>query len=186
MLLHWLLLTQHMYEEGFISTPTYPRDDEEPGRSGTLLLFGPKVRFLASQDGQTVKAVYGLHHRKSQIIWMRAIAIWALQCSSNFQQLIQNCLGELNLTYCLIYLCNVVIFSKMEEHLHCPQVVFNWFCEHNFKLKPTKCEFFKSEITYLGHHISKDGVKTKSGQPGGLCRMCTTSDLHWYPILFWT
>ena len=29
-----------------------------------------------------------------------------------FQRLMQNCLGELNLTYCLIYLDNVIVFSK--------------------------------------------------------------------------
>ena len=35
-----------------------------------------------------------------------------------FQRLMQNCLGELNLTYCLIYLDNVIVYSKTpEEHL---------------------------------------------------------------------
>ena len=35
-----------------------------------------------------------------------------------FQRLMQNCLGELNLTYCLIYLDDVIVFSDMpEEHL---------------------------------------------------------------------
>ena len=35
-----------------------------------------------------------------------------------FQRLMQNCLGELNLTYCLIYLDDVIVFSEMpEEHL---------------------------------------------------------------------
>ena len=35
---------------------------------------------------------------------------------ATFQRLMQNCLSELNLIYCLIYL---VIFSQMvEEHLH--------------------------------------------------------------------
>ena len=37
-----------------------------------------------------------------------------------FQRLMQNCLGELNLTYCLIYLDDVNVFLKMEEeHLYC-------------------------------------------------------------------
>ena len=36
-----------------------------------------------------------------------------------FQRLMQNCLGELNLTYALIYLDNVIVFSRTEEdHLH--------------------------------------------------------------------
>ena len=71
----------------------------------------------------------------------------------------QNCLDELKLAYCLIYLDDVVVFSKMEEeHLHCQHVVFEHFWEHNLKLKPTKCEFFKNEINYLAHHVSKEGV----------------------------
>ena len=34
---------------------------------------------------------------------------------ATFPRLMQNCLGELNLTYCLIYLDDVIVFSKMEE-----------------------------------------------------------------------
>ena len=35
-----------------------------------------------------------------------------------FQRLMQNCLGELNLTYCLIYLDDIIVYSKTpEEHL---------------------------------------------------------------------
>ena len=45
---------------------------------------------------------------------------------ATFQWLMQNCLGELNLIYCLIYLDDTVIFSQMaEEHLHCLCIVFN-------------------------------------------------------------
>ena len=44
---------------------------------------------------------------------------------ATFQGLMQNCLGELNLIYCLIYLDNIVVFSHMaEEHLHHLCVVF--------------------------------------------------------------
>ena len=43
-----------------------------------------------------------------------------------FQRLMQNCLGELNLTYCLIYLDDVIVFSKMPaERLHRMCVVFD-------------------------------------------------------------
>ena len=42
-----------------------------------------------------------------------------------FQRFMQNCLGELNLTYCLIYLDDVIIFSQTEEeHLERMHVVF--------------------------------------------------------------
>ena len=76
-----------------------------------------------------------------------------------FQRLMQNCLGELNLTYCLIYLDDVIVFSDMpEEHLWRMHVVFDHLCEHSLKLKPSKCEVFKSEINYLAHHVSQKGV----------------------------
>ena len=34
---------------------------------------------------------------------------------ATFQHLIQNCLGELNLMYALIYLDDVIVYSKTEE-----------------------------------------------------------------------
>ena len=38
---------------------------------------------------------------------------------ATFQQLMQNCMGELNLIYCLIYLDDLIVFSRTaEEHLH--------------------------------------------------------------------
>ena len=76
-----------------------------------------------------------------------------------FQKLMQNCLGELNLTYCLIYLDDVIVFSNTpEEHLRRMHVVFDRLREHGLKLKPSKCEVFKSEINYLAHHVSQKGV----------------------------
>ena len=71
----------------------------------------------------------------------------------------QNCLGKLNLMYCLIYLDDVTVFSKTEEeHLQHLHAVLKCFWDHNLKLKPSKCEFFHNEINYLAHHISKDGI----------------------------
>ena len=76
-----------------------------------------------------------------------------------FQRLMLNCLGELNLTYCLIYLDDIIVFSLTEEeHLERMCVVFDCLREHGLKLKPSKCDVFKMEINYLAHHVSKKGV----------------------------
>ena len=76
-----------------------------------------------------------------------------------FQRLMQNTLGELNLTYCIIYLDNVIVFGcTEEEHLEWLCLVFERFCEFNLKLKPLKCSFFQLEIMYLAHHISQRGI----------------------------
>ena len=73
---------------------------------------------------------------------------------ATFQRLMQNCLGELNLTYALIYLDDVIVYSRTEEeHLHRLRVVFARFLEHRLKLKPSKCHFLQDEIMFLGHEI---------------------------------
>ena len=77
-----------------------------------------------------------------------------------FQRILQNCLRELNLTYCLIYLDDLIVFSKTEEEfLQYLCIVFNCFREHNLRLNPTKCKFFWSEINYLAQPVFKVGVQ---------------------------
>ena len=72
----------------------------------------------------------------------------------------QNCLGELNLTYCLIYLDDVIMFSKdKNDHLHHMRVIFDRFQAKHLKLKPSKCSLFWREIIYLTHRITKDGIQ---------------------------
>ena len=89
-----------------------------------------------------------------------------------FQRLMQNTLGELNLTYCVIYLDDVIVFGcTEEEHLEHLRVVFERFWKFNLKLKPLKCSFFQSEIVYLAHHISQRA----SYLVGRMCVQCRNS-----------
>ena len=79
---------------------------------------------------------------------------------ATFQCLMQNCLGELNLTYALIYLDDMIIYSKTEdEHLVRLRAVLEQFMENGLKLKPSKCNFFRTEINYLGHKVSAAGME---------------------------
>ena len=79
---------------------------------------------------------------------------------ATFQQLMQNCMGELNFVYCLIYLDDlIVLLWTAEKHLHQLCVVFDQLREYNLKLKPSKCSLFKEKINYLAHRVSKNGVR---------------------------
>ena len=78
---------------------------------------------------------------------------------TTFQHLMQNTLGELNLTYCVIYLDDIIVFGRTEEeHLEHLHMVFKRFWEFNLKLKPSKCSFFQLEIVYLAHYILQRGI----------------------------
>ena len=79
---------------------------------------------------------------------------------ATFQRLMQKCLGELNLTYALIYLDDVIVFSQTEEeHLTRLRAVFECFWEHGLKLKPSKCHFLRKEIAFLGHKVLEERMK---------------------------
>ena len=53
---------------------------------------------------------------------------WLCNALVTFQHLMQNTLGELNLTYCVIYLDNVIVFGHTEEeHLEHLCMVFERF-----------------------------------------------------------
>ena len=103
-----------------------------------------------------------------------------------FQRLMLNCLGELNLTYCLIYLDDVIVFSHTEEeHLERMRVIFDRLREHGLKLKPSKCEVFKTEINYLAHHVSKKGVQPVKEEPGVHRPMSSAGYVHEGEIFRW-
>ena len=80
---------------------------------------------------------------------------------ATFQCLMESCLGDMHLNWCIIYLDDVIVFSKTpEEHLERLGGVFQKLREAGLKLKSTKCEFFKDRIAYLGHIVSKAGIET--------------------------
>ena len=70
-------------------------------------------------------------------------------------------LGDLNLHWCIIYLDDIVIFSKdPASHLERLEAVFQKLEKAGLKLKPSKCELFQRQLAYLGHVISAKGVAT--------------------------
>ena len=80
---------------------------------------------------------------------------------ATFQHLMESCLGDYHLKYCIIYLDDIIIFSKTpEEHIKRLRKVFEKLDEAGLRLKPSKCEFFKDRLEYLGHIVSKDSTET--------------------------
>ena len=79
---------------------------------------------------------------------------------TTFQHLMESCLGELHLSWCTIYWDDILVFSKIpEEHLKKLQGVLKKLAKAGLKLKPSKCEFVKSKIVYMGHIVSARGIE---------------------------
>ena len=58
------------------------------------------------------------------------------------------------------YLDDILVTGKTrEEHLETLEKVLRKLEDANLTVKKEKCEFFKDSIEYLGHHISKEGLR---------------------------
>ena len=79
------------------------------------------------------------------------------QVPAYFQLLMNKVLKGLKFT--MMYLDDIIIFSQDEsQHLEHLEIVFSHLQEAGLKMKHSKCDFFKSEIHYLGHLISPEGI----------------------------
>ena len=79
------------------------------------------------------------------------------QAPAYFQLLMNKVLKGLK--FAMTYLDNIIIFSQDEaQHLEHLEIVFSRLWEAGLKMKRSKCDFFKSEIHYLGHLILPEGI----------------------------
>ena len=91
-------------------------------------------------------------------------------------QLLMNKVLE-GLSYAMTYLDDIIIFSKNEEdHLRHLEEVFHQLRQAGLKMKHLKCDFLKSEIHYLGHLISADGISPLPDKLDTIKNMPTPKD----------
>ncbi|KAK8777518.1 hypothetical protein V5799_029140 [Amblyomma americanum] len=83
-------------------------------------------------------------------------------CSApaTFQRVMDTVLAGLKWKICLVYLDDVVVFaSNFEEHLKRLRTVLDAIKSSGLTLKAEKCHFAYEELLFLGHIVSKEGVR---------------------------
>ena len=82
---------------------------------------------------------------------------------NSFQMLMDKVLSGLSFRSTLCYLDDVLIFSEtFDQHLSDLQEVFDRFRASGLRLSPAKCRFGRTSCVFLGHEISKEGIKPPS------------------------
>ena len=72
-----------------------------------------------------------------------------------FQRLMNKIMKPVLYESALVYLDDIIVFSKtLEDHIKHLETVFKILAEAGLKLKLKKCNFFKTEINYLGHIVT--------------------------------
>ena len=103
----------------------------------------------------------------------------ATNAPATFQRLMHDCLGDLNMNWCIVYLDDIIIFSDTkEEHLKRLEAVFQKLITAGLKLKPSKCHFFREEIEYLGHVVSGKGISTNSKKAEAVAKWPTPQTVY--------
>ena len=72
----------------------------------------------------------------------------ATNAPATFLRLMDNCLGELNMNWCIVYLDDIIIYSQdAASHIERLEAVFQKLAKAGLKLKPSKCEFSKRGLS---------------------------------------
>ena len=97
--------------------------------------------------------------RKGQ--WrFKVLSFGLCNAPSQFARTMELVLSGLTYDQCLVYLDDILIFSKtFEEHCQRLAAVFRRLEEHSLKLKASKCHLFQLKVTFLGHVVSERGVE---------------------------
>lgn len=88
---------------------------------------------------------------------------------ATFQRLMERCLADMTMKGCMVFLDDMVIYSDtLEAHEEKLRMVFDRLAEYGLKLSPQKCKLFQTEVRYLGHLISQNGIATDPEKIGAL------------------
>ena len=82
---------------------------------------------------------------------------------STFMSLLQSIFFDYLDSFVVVYLGDICIFSKsVEENIHHLQLVLNRLRENKLYAEFSKCSFYQTSISFLGHHISQQGIAPES------------------------
>ena len=80
---------------------------------------------------------------------------------ATFQRCMSSILKDLLHKHCLVYLDDIISFGRdFDDTLVGLRSLFDKLRYANLTLKPKKCRLFQTEVAYLGHVVSPDGIST--------------------------
>ncbi|KAL6463768.1 hypothetical protein MHYP_G00281590 [Metynnis hypsauchen] len=80
---------------------------------------------------------------------------------ATFQRLMERAVGDMHMLEVIVYLDDLIVFGKtLEQHEERLLKVLDRLEESGLKLSIDKCQFCRSQVTYVGHIVSEHGIAT--------------------------
>ena len=79
-----------------------------------------------------------------------------MNAPATFQRFMEHCLGDYRDKFAIPFLDDLIFSETIEEHLNHIKLVLERLKKHGIKIKPSKCYFFKREVSYRGRLISAE------------------------------
>ena len=112
---------------------------------------------IPMRPGDRDKTAFVTH--EGQYEWMY-MPFGLTNAPATFQRMMNNTFAGLTWQCCLVYLDDIIIFSKtFEDHLRDIVSVMQRVDQQHLMLKPSKCHVCCTEVEYLGHVISAQGMR---------------------------
>ena len=96
------------------------------------------------------------------VFHFRRVAFGLVGAPWHFSKVMSVVLKGLVPDVCLAYLDDIIIYdATFEEHLVSLGKVFTALIDAGLRLKPSKCEFCKNRLEFLGHVVSSEGLEAQ-------------------------
>lgn len=100
---------------------------------------------------------FSTHHNHYQF---KTLSFGLKNSGVAFQKNMQKIISQYCFNNVLVYIDDILIMSEtFQEHLTLVDKVLVTLKNHGIKIKVSKCEFFQSEVTFLGHMLGRKGIR---------------------------
>lgn len=97
---------------------------------------------------------------------------------ATFQRLMEKAVGDMHMLEVIVYLDDLIVFGKtLGEHEQRLLKVITRLEEAGLKLSLDKCQFCRSQVTYVGHIVSEHGIATDPDKVEAVTRWKQPTDL---------
>ena len=78
---------------------------------------------------------------------------------ATYQRLMSLVLAGIAWDVCIAYIDDLIVLGRsFNEHLANLEIILDRLSAHNLKIKPSKCDLFKTSVKYLGHVVTPNGI----------------------------